>query len=272
MTTDTQRRVLHEITHLHQNNGLDSKLTPEMLPALAESLTPHIDRYLAKFNSFPEGKLFRPIVNNYVKDGPWVETLSAVDSPGAGQSWNQLRETLLKTTRQKWTWLSSAYRDEIVDRALIRIERNLPSFLFMARFNTWVTTILIREYLRLEGKIKEEEERERSIDDPENNPEIPGPSPLPEDATEKGQVILELQQRIEALGKALDVKILRLHIAGYTLKEIKQQLGKNAPSISTIKRRKDRLLDRLKEDPVVQEIAQELGLLSDENGNKTVPE
>ena len=258
-------------TALHANR-LDESIMAAMLPPLTTALEPILTRYLAQEEGvFPDQDLFCTMVNNFNLDGPMVTHLVARDTPQAVAFWQQLEQQLTRKTGQKWSSIGSHYQDEIVSRTMRRIERYLPKFLFQARFSTWVHTIWTREYLRLKDKIEAEQSNEISLEQ-----ELAGGGSIgdtlmaqeadPADVAARRQAEEALQARIKALGQSLDVTILRLHLAGYKLEEIKQTLqagGQQAPSIATIKRRKDRLVARLKEDDEIRQLALELGIVDE---------
>ena len=251
---------------------LENSIKLEMLPALAQALEPVIGQYVAKKESFPDSKTFRAIVNNFNQDGPRVRVLVKTRYADPDGHWQTLREQLERNARRRWPNIGSFYQEEIADRAWIRIHRYLPGFLFVSRFSTWGTTILLNEYLRLKPKI-EKDKQKRSLDQADEKGRtlgdlLPSPTLGPQAEVERKQDLQQLRERIEELGQALDLKILLLHIKGYKLEEIKRELTRemaSAPAVSTIWKRKKRIMLRIKEDEVIRKIAQRLGILPAEN-------
>ena len=254
--------VLLAAAHDHQE--LDSSITREMLPALAEHLQPIVTRYVDKEGTLPERKTLSVMVRNFNQDGPRVLALLKTHEHDKNGYWKDLRKQLERFAKRRFREVGSHYQEEIATRTWIRIHRYLPNYLFLAAFSTWNTTILNREYLRLRAKI-EKEQQEASFEDPvgERGQTLgdyqPAPNPTPLATIERQQATEEFWQRLAQLGKELDLKILRLHMQGYTLEQIQQQLG-GSPSLSTISRRLKRLKQRMREDEVIKEIAERLGI------------
>jgi DNA-directed RNA polymerase specialized sigma24 family protein len=262
--------ILQHLIEAYDCHALDSSLTFEMLPALAESLLPHLTRYQAKYGSFPEPTTFYTIVRNFNRDGPRVQALAAIDRPEGVRAWEQLRVELLKKSRFTWSELDSDQQEVLADQAWIRVQRYLSTYLFQAQLSTWIFKILTNEHLRLVQQLKAKQpEKITVISLDEELPEGSGrdkrltaDQPILAEGIERQEVIAQLRQRLAQLAQASDIKILALHVNGYTLEEIKTELGENGPALSTIKRRKDRLLARLAADPLTRQIAQELGILA----------
>jgi DNA-directed RNA polymerase specialized sigma24 family protein len=275
MTFIPDNKILQAITELYEAGKLDSRLVPEMLPALAEALAPTVNRYWPEEQRFPEPEIFLPMIRNFIQDGPLVQALLAIDSPEGSRVWGQLREKLRQKTRQKWSWLATVDQEAIVDAAYDRARRYLPTFMFLSRLSTWIERILVREYLRRKPRIEVEQKILVSID----KEVAKGLTPVEliasaetgaEEVVEHEQVIQALKQRIARLGAEPDVKILLLHLSGYTLEEIKKKLSQEQIflSVPTIKRRKDRLISHLGADPFIKEIARQLGILEAEQDEK----
>ncbi len=268
MTTPLRSEIDQLVTNALHNNDLDDSLTADMVPTLVEALEPHLQRYISKHSSFPEPKTFRAIVNNFIRDGVMVHAFLNLDTIEAIEWWQDLRKKLMHKTQQGYPDLSPADLDEIVAATQKRIQRYLPNFLFIARLSTWVDTIWRNECNRLLKQIIGRQEKETSLDkeDVEGHSlgeRLESPGPSPEDRTAHSQTIEDLWERINNLGNEVDVRILRLHLAGHTLEEIKLALGEKPLSIATIKRRIDRTKQRMKEDELIKEIARRLGILEE---------
>lgn len=262
--------VLSHLKAAISEDKLDQAINLEMLPALAEGLGPIVCQYMQQKGgplsegSFPDATILYKMANNFNQDAPRVRALLETCNSDQDSHWQRLHQQLEVAVRRKWPTISLMYQEEIAQRTWLRIHRYLPRFLFLARFSTWVTRILLNEYLRLKPKI-EKEKRQRSLDEPYQEGRtladvLPSAEAKPHQKVEREQALQQFWQRLEQLGQALDCSILRLHLAGYKLEEIKEELG-GKPSVSTIWKRRKRLIQRIKEDEVIREIAQALGIL-----------
>lgn len=268
----SQQHVLQTLTEAYEQKKLAGEIKVGMLPALAEALTPHLSRYEVKYSSFPDLKTMLVIVANFLQDGFRVQTLADEDSPKSIEAWNQLRDYLLNITQKHWPGIGSDYQEEIVSRTLIRVQRYLTRFLFLSQFSTWVYTIWQNECWRLANKIKEEQAKEVSLNQEDGQGQIlgdtlPSSGPSPEDSVERNQVVVDFWQRLAKLETEQNIRILKLHLSDYTLMEIQQALGPNAPSLATIKRHKDGVIERLKSDQLIKNIAMRMGILPDDHYN-----
>jgi len=254
-------QIIQLLTQYYHDNKPATEIILDELPALADSLLPRLKHYVAKYDSLPDSKLLWSIANNFYLDGPLVEALSDLDpSPDAVKALDELRDNLVKLAHKKWPEISTFYREKIISQTLERVWKGLPKFLFMSRLSTWIFTILRNEYLRLQKKIQEEQARETHLEQKDVIEFMANrPSPGPSKTLECKQVVDELWQRIDELEGELAVRILRWRQADCTLEEIKQKLGKDAPSIATLSRWIKRWLNRLKEDEQFKEIARRLG-------------
>lgn len=263
-------KIQHALETTHQQGLLDESMTPEILAPLAEAIAPIITGYLAQNNGdFPDQAALCTIAHNFNQDGPLVSGLISRNTPEAIAYWQQLEQQLQQKTRLQWPDIGSFYQEEITSQTLQRVHRHLSKFQFQARFSTWVYTIWKREYLRLKDKIEAEQTQEISLQQELNESRslgetLPADEADPAEAAEKSQLIASFQLRLESVAQSLDVQIFRLHSEGYKLAEIKAILEKSeerVPSVATIKRRKDRMLQTLQSDPEIRAIADELGLL-----------
>ena len=261
-----EQTIYEALVTAWNTHGLDSGLTVEILPILAQALEPIIARYLTHYHAFPDLNTFRAMVNNFSQDGPLVQALLNYNSSEAAALWQELYQKLINQTRQQWPELDAHYQDKIVGETYLRIYRYLPDFLFKSRLHTWIFTILKNEYLRLKDKIKAEQKQKLSLDDKigpglSSNDCLASSTPGPPEIMARQQALDDFWQRLLKLRDQLDIKILRLHLEGYNQLEIQQQIG-CVRSISAISRRIDRLLKLLRTDEGIREIVRRLGILS----------
>ena len=251
--------ILKRLQQACQQSLLSQAITADLLPLFADALQPYVSQYTVKYGTSPDERTLLAMVQNFNQDGPRLQAMLT----NAFEPWEQLRQNLVELTRRRAN-LEPEEQDELVSQTLIRVQRHLPKFLFLSSFDTWVhaiwqnenrrllSTIIKRRSFETELLVTSKTERtllsQGSISDQ-----------TPSETTESNQRIEDIRQRLERLLSTPDVKILRLHFQGYTLEEIKRALGPGAPSIATIKRRKDRLLKKLRDDPVLRRIAVELG-------------
>lgn len=259
---------LNRLTELFDNQLLPPSLTIEMLHPLAEALVPVLDRYVAKEDVQPDEKIFLAITKNFIQDGIKVQSLFDASNT---EDWELLRQELAKTVQKNWGDLGLTEQDDLVNLTLIRIHRGLPGFLFKSSFSTWAIAILKNEYWRLLGKLKKVRERELSLDQENDDGitfshKLPSSDADPQDTVAQQLIADHLWSIIESKRNSLEAKILRLHAEGHTLEDIKALLGEPAPSISTIQRWVKRLMQMMETDPLVREVAQQYGILSDALG------
>lgn len=248
----------------HQTNRLSQAISEEHLAPLAQAIQPYLKRYTKKEGEQPDLKTVAIIATNFFFDGPLVEAMLNFTETDSTPSWKALEEKLHREVKNRWPNIGPVYQTELVDRTWERTSRYLKGFLFLSRFNKWVFTILVREYLRLQAKIETEQAQMMTITStPDSNAtlleQIPTPEAEPDEVVATKDTLTHIWHHLAKLAKDNNVTILRLWLEGYTLQEIQIKLGADAPSISTIKRRKDRLLQMLKEDRVLQQIARQLG-------------
>ncbi|MGB0384460.1 MAG: RNA polymerase sigma factor [Ardenticatenaceae bacterium] len=256
--------ILSLLTEASTDQQWDDRIRAEMWPALAQALERVIGQYIAQKGALPDPRTFRVMVHNFNQDGPRVQALLRTRDFDEEQYWQKLRQDLERQVGKKWPFIGSVYREEIADRAWIRIHKSLPNFLFLSRFSTWGTSILLREYLRLKPKW-ERDRQTRSLDEPNEAGWTLADTLLshersPEEVVTHKLLIEDLWKRLEQLYNGLDLKILRLHLEGYKLAQIQEQLGEDPISVSTIWRRLDRIKRRLRKDKVIHSIAEELGI------------
>ncbi|MDM8532697.1 hypothetical protein QUF63_16165 [Anaerolineales bacterium HSG25] len=261
------RQINKALEQAHQHGLLDESLRHEMFPALSEHLAPHVERYMVKYDMFPDGKAFRALVSNFNQDGPLVLALMDYHNPRAGELWMQLHQKLETQAQRSFPQLSPVYQDKLVGETYVRVYRYLPKYLFQARLNTWIFTILKNEFLRLKEKMAREQAQTVSLDDPlgedglTRGDRIPSDAATPDELTAQGQALADFWAQVERLGKQSGVELLKLHASGYKLKEIQQQLGDNSPVLSTIQRRIQRLIKKIEQDETMNEIARRLGVM-----------
>lgn len=256
--------ILNLFAEASTDQPLDDSITVEMWPAFAQALERVIRQYIAKKGTLPDPRAFRKIVHNFNKDGTRVQALLQTRDFDEYGYWERLRQDLSKQTYHKWRFIGLLYQEEIVDRTVIRIHKNLPHFLFLSRFSTWGSTILLREYLRMEKAIKRDMQI-RSLDEPNEEgwtlaDTLISDLDTPEEKMMHKSLMLDFWKRLDDIYNGLDLKILRLHLEGYKLAEIQEQLGENPISVSTIWRRLDRIKKRLLKDEIIYTIAEELGI------------
>lgn len=245
---------------------LDPTLTSEMMPALAEALTPYVARYFDKHGQLPTASILRVMANNFNQDGPLVEALLAHQTVEAGYLWQQVQQKLIRQTQRSWPRVNPVYQDKMVGQSYARVYRHLPKFLFQARLDTWIFTILKNEYLRLRARNLPDLEGQPHLEDTTSDNRTVGErlstdEPLPEAVTAIEDSRQAFWQRVEQLGQQSGVELLRLHLAGYKLREIKEELGEDSPTLSTIQRRLKRLLAKIEADEVMRELAERLALM-----------
>jgi len=246
------------------NQPLHSRISAEMWPTLAQALECVIGQYIAQKGALPDTRTFRVMVYNFNQDGPRVQALLQSRDFDEEQYWHKLRQDLEQQAGKKWHFIGSVYREEMTDRTWIRIHKHLPNFLFLSRFSTWASSILLREYLRLKPKWERDRQR-RSLDKPNEKgwtlaETLPSDERSPEEQVTHKLLIVDFWKRLQQLHNGLDLKILRLHLEGYKLAEIQEQLGEDSISLSTIWRRLDRIKKRLLKDEIIHSIAEELGV------------
>lgn len=257
-----QDTILSLLTEASADQALHDNIRAEMWPALAQALERVIGQYIAQKGALPDPRTFRVMVYNFNQDGPRVQALLESRDVDEQQYWQTLRQDLERQAGKKWHFIGSVYREEMTDRTWIRIHQHLPNFLFLSRFSTWASSILLREYLRLKPKWERDRER-RSLDKPNEKgwtlgDILPSDKPSPEEQVTLQLLIEDFWKRLQQLHNGLDVRILRLHLAGYKLVEIQDQLGEDPISVSTIWRRLDRIKKRLLKDEIIHSIAEDL--------------
>lgn len=268
--------LLQLLVQAYQQKRLDRSITSEMLPDLAEALRPYVAQYEAKHNSLPDQKSFLAMVENFNQDGPLVLILIDTKSPESMALWDRLRIKFLAKTQRDWSAVDPYDQEEIVNKTIIRIQKNLRKFLFLSRFSTWAYKIWQHECWRLGRKNRDYTKggkfliTEISLDKVDDEGRtlgevLPSAEPDPQEAVEYKQAIAAFWQRLVKLETTLNIKIFQIYIAGHTLEEVKQRLGMDAPSIATIKRRKDKVLKHLKEDEEIRRIAEQLGYSLSDN-------
>lgn len=253
---------------LYEAQKLPEDVPAAMLKPLARALTPYLRRYQAKVGAPPDEATLRAIVHNFIHDGPLVETLLNYHTPEAAALWRDLHGRLVGYTQRHWSGLDAIYQDKMVGATYLRIYRHLPNFLFKSRLDTWIFTILKNEYLRIKAQIELEQGQKVYLDDPiREGATLRDFLPMPQAdllaQVDWNQTLEDFWRRIEAVEKEPGPKMLRLHLAGYKLHEIQAELGENPPDVSTIQRRIRRMLRRLQGDPVINEIAWRLGLVTE---------
>lgn len=258
------KSILSLLTEASTYQQLDGSINSEMWATLAQGLERVIRQYIAQKGALPDPRTFRVMVHNFNQDGPRVQALLQTRDFDEYGYWQKLRQDLEQQAGKKWHFIGSVYREEMADRAWIRIHQHLPNFLFLSRFSTWGSTILLREYLRLKPKWERDRQR-RSLDEPNEEgwtlaDTLPSDKRSPEEEVTHKLLVLDFWMRLEQLHNGLDLKILRLHLQGYKLAEIQDELGEDAISVSTIWRRLDRIKKRLLKDEIIHSIAQELGI------------
>ncbi len=257
--------ILQRLTDAYQQQALNESITLEMLPFFAEALEPYLSRYEAKEGSFPDQKTFLVIVDNFHKDGPLVQALLDANAPDSAKLWAQIRENLRRKTGLRWPDLEIYVQQEIVSQTLERLQQYLPKFLFKSEFATWLHTIWQNEYRRVMKKMVTRRAREVSLDKKDDQGRSLQDT-LASSETDPQHIVSDnpAWARLAQLETNLHVRMLRFHIEGYTLKEIKEKLGDEGPSIATIKRHLDKIKEQLKTDEAMRKIAQDLGFLKDE--------
>lgn len=259
-----QDTILSLLTEASADQPLHDDMRAEMWPTLAQALERVMAQYIAQKGTLPDPRSFRVIVYNFNQDGPRVQALLESREVDEYGYWQSLRQDLEEQARKKWYFVGSVYREEMTDRTWIRIHQHLPNFLFLSRFSTWASSILLREYLRLKPKWERDRQR-RSLDDRDQAgwtlaDTLASDKPSPEEQVTHQLLIVDFWKRLQQLHNGLDVKILRLHLEGYKLAEIQEQLGEDSISVSTIWRRLDRIKKRLLKDEIMHSIAKELGV------------
>lgn len=260
--------IHRQLLELYRAGQLEAGVTPEMLAPLAKSLGPTLRRYQAKEDTLPNRATLRIMANNFLQDGPLVQSLLNYGSPEAATLWSDLHLRLTQQARRQWFYLDPVYRDKIIGATYLRIYRYLPNFLFKSRLDTWIYTILKNEFLRLRDRIEQEHRQKTYLDKPlwENMTladYIPAPQVDPLAVITWQQALDEFWQRLDQIEQPPNPEIFRLHMAGYKLHEIQAALGENSPALSTIHRRIQRMLNHLQVDPVMGDIAGRLGFLAE---------
>jgi len=261
-----ERTIQHQLADLLLQGVLDPQLTAEMVPSLARALQPQVAKYQATHGQFPTSMVFQTMANNYNQDGPLVQALLDYNSPTSAQLWQVIHQKLLRQAQYRWPHLDVVYQDKVVGEAYLRVYRYLPNFLFLARLDSWIFTILKNEYLRLKSRSEQEQQAKQSLDEPIGDnltwaDQIPSKLPEPSALTDQQQLVADFWARLERLEKQSGVTLLKLHLAGYKLKEIQAELGADSPVLSTIQRRIQRILQKIETDPEMNELAQRLGVM-----------
>lgn len=264
-----QDTILSLLAEASADQPLHECIRTEMWPTLAQALERVIAQYIAQKGIIPDPRTFRVMVHNFNQDGPRVQALLQTRDVDEDGYWQKLRQELERQAQKKWRFIGSLYQEEMADRTWLRIHQHLPNFLFLSRFSTWASSILLREYLRLKPKWERDKER-RSLDEPNEGGWTLADTLLsqqrgPEEQVTNELLILDFWTRFEQLHNGLDLKILRLHLEGYKLAEIQEQLGEDSISVSTIWRRLDRIKKRLLKDEIIHSIAEELGISARRN-------
>lgn len=265
LMTDFDSKVYQALLEAYYRGQLDANITGIMLPALARSLVPHLQRYTCRHDTFPTSSMFEAIANNFIQDGPLVQMLLNYDQPEAVDLWQHLHHKLMGDIQRRWPDIGSDYQDKISGETYFRVYRNLPNFLFKSRLNTWIFTIAKNEYLRLKPKIDSDLRGKFYLDDQlgsglklQDYLLVSTLSPF--DQTARQQALDKFWGHLRELRGELDVKILRLYLQGYNQLEIQEKIG--IRSNSTISRRISHLLDLIKADTTFKEVLQQLELTS----------
>lgn len=266
MMSDLRQQILKALTQAHQTRQLDAALTPAIFPPFAEALEPVIRHYRRRVGQFPDATTFQTIANNFNSDGPRVQLLHQVDHPQAIEQWEQVRQSLLLRTQRQCLNLPPADQVEIVADTIRRLQKTLSTFEFRASLKGWTISVWLNECRRRGARVKKERQRrqgELPLDHTNLDEVIAQAGSGPVEAVEKRLVLSALWARIELLAGQPDTLILRLHFQNYTLQDIQAELDSPPPALSTIKRRKDRLLKRLAADDELRQFAVDLGIVPD---------
>jgi DNA-directed RNA polymerase specialized sigma24 family protein len=227
---------------------LADTISPPTLPALAEAIEPYLARCQVK--SFAATVVV--IAKNFNQDGPRVLVLLDQTHPQHNEQWSQIQAYVTHLTQKKWPTLEPYHQQEIVSKTLVRIHRGLPGFCFLSRLETWIHKICVNVYLSYIKEVIKHKTIETSLEEEVAagvtlGERLSSPSPDLEDEFGKQDIEKRLLRLTKLVDNSLGVKILRLHLAGYTLEEIKQELG-GGLSVPTISRRLKAIKARIKQD------------------------
>ena len=255
---ESSQKILDRLKQAHQAGQLPEGVQPELLPYLAGCLAAVIARMncpidLDAAEAFP---YLVAMAKNLYLDGPRVQALINGD---AGL-WDDTRLWLLNQAHWIATRLDIRVDEDdladIVQNVLVRLLRALPGFEYRASFRGYAFRFLKNEVLRwverdnrrpplafqapARNGEQEPDERELLVDLLQDTQ--PGP--------EQQLIDSELRAWARQFLGAYRFTIVWLHLAGYTLDEIRRYLerqGSAPPSISTLSRIQKRALDDLQQ-------------------------
>lgn len=260
--------VVSDLLHsAFQDKQLDPRLTTAMLPTVAQALQPVIERYVTKKQSLPTISQLGTMVTNFLEDGPRVQALLATQQADEQGLWLALRQQLLLRAQRKWPQLAPTDQAEIVDDAWQRVQRYLPDFLFLARFTTWVETILQTRGIEWLTKEQERIQREISLDQPlmhgVHHEAITLGNTLtsregsPEEQWEQHELVQAVRQQLRALCDDESLSVVQLLSEGYKQVEVAAQLNLSNAKVTRLKQAAH---ERIANDAQMRRLAARLGI------------
>lgn len=255
---ESPEKILNMLDQAYQQGNLDTGIHPDLFPVLAAHLAELVKRPAYK-GAMDSLKLLTAMAKDLYFDMLRVQGLIEEKN----ELWDDLSTALFKFARWRFTDIQEEDRQDIVQEALKRLQKSLPDFRFQCSFAGYAEKILKNEFLRWKDK------RKRQLTDDVGNPltavSLDQPAPgddaedgisfiekllIPDDqlAVEEQVGYREILRRIKQILTEWEFRILSLHLDGYTLEEIKRELGNKAPSISTISRLLERAKKKLRDD------------------------